>query len=91
MIVRVMQAGEATTHGQMVQIPNVGLCQVVDNDAGLTTASQLTTWLQAARTAAQGTTLLRTPKLAHVNQSPDKHMYLALDGNGKVVAQVTAS
>ena len=90
MIVRVLQSGDSESVGEVVYVQGVGLWEVCD-DGLLTTSSQLTTWLSSARTAAESTTLLVMPRLKHVNQSPDNHVYLALDTNSNVLAQITAS
>ena len=90
MVVRVLQSGDSKSRGEVVHLPGVGLCQVCD-DAALGTAAQLTTWLAAARTAAAAASLLRAPRLEAVQPSPDTHVYLALDANGKVAAQITAT
>ena len=90
MVVRVLQAGDSKSRGEVVHLPGVGLCQVCD-DARVGTAAQLTTWLAAARTAAGAASLLVAPRLGVVQASPDTHVYLALDGNGKVAAQITAT
>jgi hypothetical protein len=90
MIVRVLQSGDSESVGEVVSVPGVGLCQVCD-DGLLTSSSQLTTWLSSARSAAEAATLLVWPRLKHVNQSPDTHVYLALDTDAQVVAQITAS
>ena len=90
MIVRVLQAGESQSRGEVISVAGVGFCQVCD-DAKLTSASQLTNWLSEARSAAGASTMLVWPRLRHVNQSPDNHVYLALDANGNIAAQVTAS
>ena len=91
MIVRVLGANDSKSRGEVTYVAGVGPCQIVDEDAKLTSTAQLTTWLQAARTAAQATSLLGAPKLSRVAQSPDTHVYLALDATGKVAAQITAS
>ncbi len=91
MIVRVLGVNDSKSRPEVIYIAGVGACQVVDEDARLTSATQLTTWLQAARTAAQATSLLGIPRLNRVAQSPDAHVYLALDATGKVAAQITAT
>ena len=91
MIVRVLGTGDSKSLGEVTYVAGIGPCQVVDEDARLTSATQLATWLQAARTAAQATSMLGAPKLSRVVQSPDTHVYLALDMTGKVAAQITAS
>ena len=91
MIVKVLQTSDSKSRGEIVVVAGVGTCLVCD-EASLTSAAQLTTWLAAVRTAATTATLLVAPRLgAHINQSPDTHVYLALDGNGRVAAQITAS
>ncbi len=90
MVVRVLQVGDSKSRGEIVHVPGVGLCQVCD-DAKAATAAQLTTWLASARTAAAAASLLVAPRLGSVQPSPDTHVYLALDANGKVAAQVTAT
>lgn len=90
MILRVLQAGDSYSQGEVIDVAGVGPCQVCDV-SGLTTSSQLTTWLSAARTAAEPTTGLVRPSLSYINQSPDTHVYVALDGNGNVLAQITGS
>jgi O-succinylbenzoate synthase len=88
MIVRVLQTGDSKSRGEIVHLPGVGPCQICD-DAKLTSTTQLTTWLAAAKGAAAG--LLLAPRLGFVNQTPDTHVYLALDMNGKVAAQITST
>ncbi len=88
MIVRVLQVGESLSRGEIVVLPGMGACQVCD-EAQLSTVAQLTAWLAAARTAA--TAAMVQPRLMHVVAGPDKHVYLALDANNKVAAQVTAT
>ncbi len=90
MIVKVLQAGDSKSRGEIVVVPGVGACLVCDDAKALSTA-QLTTWLTAARSAA-GAAILSAPRLGtHVNQSPDTHVYLALDVNGVVAAQIQAT
>lgn len=90
MVVRVLGNGDSKSFGEIVHVPGVGLCQVCD-DARLGTTAQLTTWLTAARTAAASANLLVAPRLGSVLATPDTHVYLALDSNGKVAAQITAT
>ena len=90
MVVRVLGASDSKSRGEIVHVPGVGLCQVCD-DTQLGTTAQLTTWLTAARAAAAAANLLVSPRLGSVLPSPDAHVYLALDANGKVAAQITAS
>lgn len=91
MIVRLLGANDMKSRPEVIYVAGVGACQIVDEEARLTSTGQLTTWLQAARTAAQTTSLLGVPRLSRVAQSPDTHVYLALDAVGKVAAQITAS
>lgn len=91
MIVKVLQAGDSKSQGEIIAVPGLGMCLVCD-DAKLTSAVQLATWLAAARSAAGAATLLVAPRLGgHVNASPDTHVYLALDTNGNIAAQFKAS
>ncbi len=90
MIVRVLQPADTESRGEVIDLPGVGMCQVCD-DARLTTTAQLTNWLSAARAAAEPATTLVLPRLTHIVQSPDNHVYLALDADANVVAQITAS
>ena len=91
MIVRVLGVKDSKSKGEVTYIAGVGPCQVVDEEAHLTSTAQLATWLQAARAAALATSLLGAPKLSRVAQSPDTHVYLALDATGRVTAQIKAS
>lgn len=88
MVVRVLGSGDSRSRGEILHVPGIGVCQVCD-DARPTTAAQLTTWLTAARQAAQAGGLLVAPRLGSVLPSPDTHVYLALDANGRVAAQIT--
>ncbi len=90
MVVRVLGAGDSRSRGEVMHVSGVGMCQVCD-DARPATAAALTTWLTSARVAAQAAGLLVAPRLGSVLPSPDAHVYLALDANGKVAAQITAS
>ncbi len=90
MIVRVLQSADTESRGEVIDVPGIGMCQVCD-DARLASTSQLTNWLSAARTAAAPATTLVLPRLTHIAQSPDNYVYLALDTNGNVAAQITAS
>lgn len=90
MIVKVLQSGDAPSRSEVVVLPGVGACEICD-DAKLTTDAQLTAWLASARSAATASTLLVRPRLNHINLSPDNHVYLALDADLKVAAQITAS
>ncbi len=90
MVVRVLQSGDSKSQGQVIHVPGIGPCLVCD-DASVGTAVQLTTWLAAARTAGAAANLLVAPRLGAVRPSPDNHVYLALDANGKLAAQITAT
>ncbi len=90
MVVRVLGPGECRSRGEVVHVPGMGVCEVCD-DARLGTAAQLKIWLASARLAAKAAGLLVKPRLGRVLPHPDRHVYLALDANGNVAAQITGT